>query len=82
MGVGFLPERTYMDVNITVKPDIQIIENFKSNRYSNVKCSMKVIIKGLSNTKVSFKVYTNDKYTILYNTRFQWNGTFQNTCKT
>lgn len=79
-GIDFYPQRTYLQVNLTVNPkvlDMKLIKDFKSNTYSKINSFLKVkIISNCSDLKdiiVTFKVYSGKKW-IVYAEKTASNG--------
>jgi len=70
-GIDFYTQRTYLVVNLTVKPkvfDMELVKDFKSSRYSKINSFLKAkIMSNCSDLKdiiVTFKVYSGKKWNI------------------
>lgn len=70
-GIDFYTQRTYLVVNLTVKPkvfEMELVKYFKSSRYSKINSFLKAkIMSNCSDLKdiiVTFKVYSGKKWNI------------------
>jgi len=70
-GIDFYTQRTYLVVNLTVKPkvfEMELVKYFKSSRYSKINSFFKAkIMSNCSDLKdiiVTFKVYSGKKWNI------------------
>lgn len=70
-GIDFYTQRTYLVVNLTVKPkvfDMELVKDFKSSRYSKINSFLKAkIMSNCSDLKdiiVTFKVYSGKKWNV------------------
>lgn len=79
-GIDFYPQRTYLQVNLTVNPkvlDMELIKDFKSNRYSKINSFLKAKIMSncsdLKDITVTFKVFSGKKWNV-YSKKTDLNG--------